>query len=228
MQNHLSTCQSILSTKILFLKISFFPKFCPILFFQKKKNFRNFFTVHRYCSLLLFIVDVHSYCSRPKLQNNNCIAIQFSAPCPFLATIHHVYYNTKKKQPFKSQYNTSIVIQFFHYTPLYCNTILSPLSLLSHNTPCVLQYKKKQPFKSQYNTSIVIQFFHYTPLYCNTIFQLPSLAIHSCILQYNFHQSSSLQYNPLPTRLGHNTLIVLQYNSNSPLASLIAIQFSSP
>ena len=77
-----------------------------------------------------------------------------------------------------------------------------------------------------HNTKIVLQ--HNLPtalLYCNTIFQLPSLAIHSCILQYNFHQSSSLQYNPLPTRLGHNTLIVLQYNSNSPLASLIAIQF---
>ena len=77
-----------------------------------------------------------------------------------------------------------------------------------------------------HNTKIVLQ--HNLPtalLYCNTIFQLPSLAIHSYILQYNFHQSSSLQYNPLPTRLGNNTLIVLQYNSNSPLASLIAIQF---
>ena len=90
---------------------------------------------------------------------------------------------------------------------------------------CITIQKKKQPFKSQYNTSIAIQFFHCTPLYCNTIFQSPSLAIHSCILQYNFHQSSSLQYNPLPTRLGHNTLIVLQYNSNSLLTSLIAIQF---
>ena len=77
-----------------------------------------------------------------------------------------------------------------------------------------------------HNTKIVLQ--HNLPialLYCNTIFQLSSLAIHSCILQYNFHQSSSLQYNSLPTRLGHNTLIVLQYNFNSPLASLIAIQF---
>ena len=77
-----------------------------------------------------------------------------------------------------------------------------------------------------HSTKIVLQ--HNLPtalLYCNTIFQFPSLAIHSCILQYNFHKSSSLQYNSLPTRLGHNTLIVLQYNSNSPLASLIAIQF---
>ena len=33
---------------------------------------------------------------------------------------------------------------------------------------------------------------------CNTIFQLPSLAIHSCILQYNFHVvcfPTILQYN---------------------------------
>ena len=114
------------------------------------------------------------------------------------------------------------------YMPQYNRAYCMPAQpSICHNTPCVLQYKKKkQPFKSQYNTSIAIQFFHCTPLYCNTVFQPPSLAIHSCILQYNFHQSSSLQYNPLPTRLGHNTLIVLQYNSNSPLASLIAIQFS--
>ena len=57
-----------------------------------------------------------------------------------------------------------------------------------------------------HNTKIVLQ--HNLPtalLYCNTIFQLPSLAIHSCILQYNFLSSPS----------SHNTIQVLQYNPST-------------
>ena len=55
-----------------------------------------------------------------------------------------------------------------------------------------------------HNTKIVLQ--HNLPtalLHCNTIFQLPSLAIHSCILQYNFLSSPS----------SHNTILpAIQYS----------------
>ena len=64
-------------------------------------------------------------------------------------------------KPFKSQYNTSIAIQFFHYTPLYCNKIFSSLhhhiaiqfsSQLhqSCNTIPILQYTFTSQQASQY------------------------------------------------------------------------------
>ena len=74
-----------------------------------------------------------------------------------------------------------------------------------------------------HNTKIVLQ--HNLPtslLPCNTIFQLPSLAIHSCILQYNFHVvcfPTILQYNvaiQFPPSLAIQSLATtqprLQYN----------------
>ena len=74
-----------------------------------------------------------------------------------------------------------------------------------------------------HNTKIVLQ--HNLPtslLPCNTIFQLPSLAIHSCILQYNFHVvcfSIILKYNvaiQFPPSLAIQSLATtqprLQYN----------------
>ena len=73
------------------------------------------------------------------------------------------------------------------------------------------------------NTKIVLQ--HNLPtslLPCNTNFQLPSLAIHSCILQYNFHVvcfPTILQYNvaiQFPPSLAIQSLATtqprLQYN----------------
>ena len=157
-----------------------------ILFYFFKKKIRNFFIVHCYCSPSRFtdycsLITVHrllftDYCRRPKLQYNNCIAIQSSAPSPFLATIHHVYCNTKKK-PFKSQYNTSIAIQFVvlqynssHCTPyiaIQCNTLqynfppccntIQP-SLPACNTIIVLQYNFFL-FQPKYNCKVAIQFF---------------------------------------------------------------------
>ena len=129
MQDHLSTCQSILSTKILFLKISFFQNFVLFYFIFFKKKFSEIF--------LLFTVTVHSYCSpycsRPKLQYNNCIAIQFSAPCPFLATIHHVYYNTQQNNS-PSSHNTIQVLQYnfpLHTSILQYNFLASfPCNIL--------------------------------------------------------------------------------------------------
>ena len=74
-----------------------------------------------------------------------------------------------------------------------------------------------------HNTKIVLQ--HNLPtslLPCNTIFQLPSLVIHSCILQYNFHVvcfPTILQYNvaiQFPPSLAIQSLATtqprLQYN----------------
>ena len=74
-----------------------------------------------------------------------------------------------------------------------------------------------------HNTKIVLQ--HNLPtslLPYNTIFQLPSLAIHSCILQYNFHVVCFpiiLQYNvaiQFPPSLAIQSLAItqprLQYN----------------
>ena len=74
-----------------------------------------------------------------------------------------------------------------------------------------------------HNAKIVLQ--HNLPtslLPCNTIFQLPSLAIHSCILQYNFHVvcfPTILQYNvaiQFPPSLAIQSLATtqprLQYN----------------
>ena len=74
-----------------------------------------------------------------------------------------------------------------------------------------------------HNTKIVLQ--HNLPtslLPCNTIFQLPSLAIHSSILQYNFHVvcfPTILQYNvaiQIPPSLAIQSLATtqprLQYN----------------
>ena len=74
-----------------------------------------------------------------------------------------------------------------------------------------------------HNTKIVLQ--HNLPtslLPCNTIFQLPSLAIHSYILQYNFHVvcfPTILQYNvaiQFPPSLSIQSLATtqprLQYN----------------
>ena len=66
---------------------------------------------------------------------------------------------------------------------------------------------------SQYKNCIVTHFqqplfclaiqFLLKPSYCNTLFQLPSLAIHSCILQYNFLSSPS----------SHNTILpAIQYS----------------
>ena len=63
----------------------------------------------------------------------------------------------------------------------YCSWITVSRITIGHNTKIVLQHNLP--------TSL---------LPCNTIFQLPSLAIHSCILQYNFHVvcfPTILQYN---------------------------------
>ena len=63
----------------------------------------------------------------------------------------------------------------------YCSWITVSRITIGHNTKIVLQHNLP--------TSL---------LPCNTIFQLSSLAIHSCILQYNFHVvcfPTILQYN---------------------------------
>ena len=63
----------------------------------------------------------------------------------------------------------------------YCSWITVSRITIGHNAKIVLQHNLP--------TSV---------LPCNTIFQLPFLAIHSCILQYNFHVvcfPTILQYN---------------------------------
>ena len=167
------------------MKISFFQNFVSfyfILFFKKKNFVSEIYYLQLIGQRLLFI----DYCWS---QYN--IAIQFSTPSPFLATIHQVYCNTnKEKQPFKPtiiqflhstahpcntirvlQYNGSttnllIAIQFQPTAPPYCNTIFQPHAF-SCNAILLLQYKP-----SQLHPSLVIQFQYFvfsSPLSCNTI-----------------------------------------------------------
>ena len=68
-----------------------------------------------------------------------------------------------------------------------------------------------------HNTKIVLQHNLSTSLQpCNTIFQLPSLAIHSCILQYNFHVVC------LPTILQYN--VAIQFPPSLAIQSLATTQ----
>ena len=127
MQDHLSTCQSILSTKILFFENFIVPKFCLILFdfiFQKIIFFFTnlLFTIDRSSITVHKLLFTDYYCSRPKLQYNNCIAIQFSAPSPFLTTLHHIAIQFL-------QYTLNLLLQYnplgqisatIHF--LYCDT----------------------------------------------------------------------------------------------------------
>ena len=89
-----------------------------------------------------------------------------------------------------------------------------------------------------HNTKIVLQ--HNLPtslLPCNTIFQLPSLAIHSCILQYNFHVvcfPTILQYNvaiQFPPSLAIQSLATtqprLQYNFCIATQPRLFLQYNS-
>ena len=89
-----------------------------------------------------------------------------------------------------------------------------------------------------HNTKIVLQ--HNLPtslLPCNTIFQLPSLTIHSCILQYNFHVvcfPTILQYNvaiQFPPSLAIQSLATtqprLQYNFCIATQPRLFLQYNS-
>ena len=89
-----------------------------------------------------------------------------------------------------------------------------------------------------HNTKIVLQ--HNLPtslLPCNTISQLPSLAIHYCILQYNFHVvcfPTILQYNvaiQFPPSLAIQSLATtqprLQYNFCIATQPRLFLQYNS-
>ena len=99
------------------------------------------------------------------------------APSPFLATIHHVYYNTKKK-PFKSQYNTSIAIQFvvLQYNSSHCTPIEIQSVMLQYNSShCTLLQYTLLCCNTILATALPILQYNATP--CNTIF--PHAAIQS-------------------------------------------------
>ena len=170
-----------------FFQIFFFEIYCSQL------------TVDYYCSQL----TVDCYCWS---QYNRRLAIQFThcttkLQYNLLPTAIHLLVTI----------HLCIAIQFFHCTPLYCNTIFSHCTLLQYNSSTL--------------QCIAIQFFQ--PLHTLAIqFQQPSpLAIH-LILQYNFPanytkavrqfpscntislaiQALLLQYNSKPKRLIHNII----------------------
>ena len=158
MQDNLFNISIIFINKNFILENSIFPKFCLILFdfiFQKKKSFKIYYsqlTVDRllftnYCS----VITVHrlqftDYCRRPKLQYNNCIAIQFLLATYFSSSplFQHTWLSCNTTLLLALQVTTQYKYCnaiFFHYTPLYCNTIFlllqynsNPPSLLRCNT----------------------------------------------------------------------------------------------
>ena len=152
---------------MIFFSNFFFEIYCSQLTGQRLlfTDYCSQFTVHRLLLLLLFI-----YCWS---QYNNCIAIQFSIPSPFLATIHQVYCNTKrkKKKPFKPtilQYNSSIPLHTLAIQSVYCNTMAQqPTSLLQYNFSPL-----------HHHIAIQFQYNFFSPAFslaiqlqgCNTIF----------------------------------------------------------
>ena len=175
-----------------------------ILFFQRKKKFEIYcaqLTVDCYCSQLT--VDCYCYCYySPKLQYNNCIAIQSSTASSCntnSATTHQVaiqsvYCNIMaQKLTSLLQYNSpSLAIQFsdtahpiLQYNPLLQYNFPS-LAIQCHqtthpgcNTIFLLQYNPKPTTPFSCNT-IVIQFFFQPSLLqynCNTIFFFPALSL---------------------------------------------------
>ena len=179
-------------------------------------------------------VTVHS---RPCwLQYNRRLAIQFT-----YCTTKLQYTSLPTAIHLLITIHLCIAIQFFHCTPLYCNTIFSHCTLLQYNSSTL--------------QCIAIQFFHCTPLYCNTIFSHCILLQYNsnslAHLQYNFPanytkaaiqfpsyntislaiQALLLQYNSLPTRLGHNTIsttqnLLLQYKTKP--TTLPRLQYNFP
>ena len=112
-----------------------------------------------------------------------CIAIQKKKKHPF--------------KPFKSQYNTSIAIQFFHCTPLYCNTIfLANLLLL-----VTIQFF--QPSLAAYcNTTPLLQ---YNSNPTSLLLQYKTKPTTLARLQYNCPIAMHLGSTALPQSLSHNT-----------------------
>ena len=215
MQDHLSNIlnhidqQKFYFRKFYFILQNFVP-FCLILFYFSKERKFFFFeiycsqlTIDRYCSQLT--VDCYCYCYySPKLQYNNCIAIQSStaSSCNTNSTTTHPSCNTIRVLQYNgSPTNLPIVKQF----PFSCNTIFCHCtSYIAIQSPITIQFS----------------------FFCNT---MPSN--YTPRLQYNFFL---LQYNPKPTTpFSCNTIAIqfffqpslLQYNCITIFPALsLAIQ----
>ena len=193
--------------------------------------FSNFFLFffEIYCSQL----TVDCYCSQLTIdcycwsQYNRRLAIQFTH-----CTTKLQYNSLPTAIHLLVTKHLCIAIQFFHCTPLYCNTIFSPLHhhiaiqfssqhALSCNTILFLQYT----YPAYLQASL-----QYNSLYCNTIFQpnKPSCNTNPCLaIQLPSQQASycntifhpAIQFSS-PPKLQYKPSIAIQY----PFPSHTALQ----
>ena len=203
--------KSFLSTKFLFLKISFFQNFvsfCFILFYLKKIEIHcSQLTVDCYCSQLTVDRTIHSYCSpllfTVTVGHNTIIVLQYNSqqPCSLAScnTIPHIAIQ------FSSLPHAAIHFQPLHplaihfgvlqyncsaFKPSYCNTNQATYTHKLQYNPCIaIQF----PLHIQVAIQIFFFFLLQYTSHCNTNHSTNDflVTIHFPLSQYNLGSSPS-------------------------------------